>query len=139
TLLNLQTGMRMVTNNSRGTAYRIFANQTIPVFGKTGTASVGNENVDPHAWFIGYTNTGRTDKPDIAIAVIVENVGDGSEFAAPMFRRVMETYFFGKPQSRYPWETQIGVLNPKYFLSEEELLILEELEGNLENEGEGGN
>ncbi len=114
----IQTALRLVVNDPRGTAYRRFANFSIPVFAKTGTAS---NTFDPHAWFIGYTNAGGS-RPDIAIAVIVENVGDGSEFAAPMFRRLVEVYFFGRPQSLFPWELEIGVLDPAYFeeVTEEE-------------------
>ena len=52
--------------------------------------------------------------------MIVENIGDGSEFAAPIFKRVVENYFFGVTQTRYPWETQVGVFDPEYFIDEVE-------------------
>jgi penicillin-binding protein 2 len=107
TLAAIQQGMRMVVNDPRGTAYRRFLNFPITVYGKTGTAESGVE--DPHAWFGGYTDEGREDKPDIAIAVLAENAGQGSEVAAPIFRRVLEAYFFGQPFMPYPWESQIGV------------------------------
>ncbi len=110
----LTTGMRSVINDPRGTAYSRFLNLTIALYGKTGTAQTG-PGLLPHAWFIGYTNQNRDDLPDIAIAVIVENIGEGSEFAAPIFKRVVEAYFFGSPQSRYPWESQIGVFDPEFF------------------------
>ncbi len=135
----LQTGLRMVTNNARGTAYRTFTALPISVYGKTGTAQPGaSEGVLPHAWFIGYTNQNRADLPDIAIAVLVENQGDGSEFAAPIFRRVVEVYFYGSPQRRYPWEESIGVLDPFYFLSPEEQAIIEaeEAANEVGNEGD---
>ena len=109
----IQTAMRMVVNDPRGTAYNRFLNFSVPVYGKTGTASV--EGLDPHGWFIGYTDANREDLPDIAIAVLVENIGDGSEFAAPMFRRVASYYFFGNAGPLYPWESSFGVLNPEYF------------------------
>lgn len=109
----IQTAMRMVVNDPRGTAYNRFLNFSVPVYGKTGTASV--EGLDPHGWFIGYTDAGRSDLPDIAIAVVIENIGDGSEFAAPIFRRVASYYFLGNAGPLYPWESAFGVLDPAYF------------------------
>jgi len=112
----VQEAMVSVVMNPRGTAYRTSAyginsfvtNTGIPVAGKTGTAESGY--ADPHAWFAGYTFAGRENRPDIAIAVLVENGGEGSEVSAPIFRRVLEIYFLGSPQMRYPWEAQIGVV-----------------------------
>jgi len=112
----VQDAMVSVVMNPRGTAYRTSAyginsfvtNTGIPVAAKTGTAESGY--ADPHAWFAGYTFAGRENKPDIAIAVLVENGGEGSVVAAPIFRRVLEIYFLGSPQMRYPWEAQIGVV-----------------------------
>lgn len=118
-LAAIQASMRMVINNPRGTAYRTFANMITPVFGKTGTAQ--NTGEAPHAWFIGYTNANSTENPDLAIAVLLENQGDGSEFAAPIFRRLVEVYFTGGPQRGYPWESQVGVLDEAYFIDEEEV------------------
>lgn len=116
TLESLQAGMRLVVADPRGTAYRRFTGFNIPTYGKTGTATAGEgEGVLPHAWFIGYTDAGRADQPDLAIAVLVENVGDGSEFAAPIFRRVASYYFFGSAGPLYPWESDYGVLDPVYF------------------------
>ncbi len=112
----VQDAMVSVVMNPRGTAYRTsafginsFVSSTgIPVAAKTGTAESGVG--DPHAWFAGYTFAGRENKPDIAIAVLVENGGEGSVVAAPIFRRVLEIYFLGSPQIRYPWESQVGVV-----------------------------
>jgi penicillin-binding protein 2 len=112
----VQDAMVSVVMNPRGTAYRTsayglnsFVNSTgIPVAGKTGTAESGT--ADPHAWFAGYTFAGLANRPDIAVAVLVENGGEGSVVAAPIFRRVLEIYFLGSPQMRYPWEAQIGVV-----------------------------
>ncbi len=48
------------------------------------------------------------------MAVLVNNKGEGAIWAAPIFRRVMEIYFFGHPQTVYPWEKSFGVINPDY-------------------------
>jgi penicillin-binding protein 2 len=108
----IQTAMRSVVQNPRGTAYARFTGFSIPVSAKTGTAESGT--TDPHAWFAGYSLAAKPDKPDIAVAVLVNNQGEGATWAAPIFRRVMEIYFFGRPQTTYPWESSFGVVNPDY-------------------------
>ena len=105
-LLVIQEAMKSVVRDRRGTAWRSFMS-TMPVAGKTGTAQ------DPphvsHAWFAGYTYANDPKKADIAAAVIVENQGEGSEYAAPIFRALVDIYFKG---GRVPfnWEVSIGVL-----------------------------
>ncbi|MFC2015689.1 penicillin-binding transpeptidase domain-containing protein [Chloroflexota bacterium] len=84
----IQNSLHKVTSAAYGTAYEPFKGLEIAVAGKTGTAESGREN--PHAWFAGYV---PADNPEIAIAVIVEHSGEGSKFAAPLFRRVVEAYF----------------------------------------------
>jgi penicillin-binding protein A len=56
----------------------------VKVGGKTGTAEVGDGT--SHSWFIGFA---PADKPRIAIAVIMEHQGSGSDFATPAARQVM--------------------------------------------------
>jgi peptidoglycan glycosyltransferase len=52
----------------------------VPTAGKSGTAQVG-PGLAPHSWFIGYA---PADAPRIAVAVIVEGGGLGSQHAVPM-------------------------------------------------------
>lgn len=114
-LQTLQDALWEVIHNPRGTAYFDLRGFDFPAAGKTGTAESGSGR--PHAWFAGYTDCADKvgeypvceGKPDIAIAVIVENIGEGSEFAAPIFRRMVQVHFYGSPQSLFPWEKNYGV------------------------------
>jgi cell division protein FtsI/penicillin-binding protein 2 len=117
TLAAIQEAMGMVIRDSRGTAYGVLGAYPIEVYGKTGTAEVGG-GLNPHAWFVTYSNQGDPEKPDIVVVVIAENAGEGSEFAAPIARRVLDIYFFGRPRLLYPWEDRLGV--PDDILPEEE-------------------
>jgi len=102
----IQKAMADVVSNSRGTANFRLRGLSIPVAGKTGTAESGSG--DPHAWFAGYTMAGEsTGLPDIAIAVILENQGEGSDWAAPVFKRMVETYYLGSPTTVLWFEQSI--------------------------------
>ena len=59
----------------------------IQVAGKTGTAEAGPAGAQPHSWFIGYA---PADNPRVAVAVIFEHRGSGSDFATPAAQRVMK-------------------------------------------------
>lgn len=104
----IKNAMIEVVKNPRGTANFRLRGLSIPVAGKTGTAESGSG--DPHAWFAGFTmaeeNTGL---PDIAIVVILENAGEGSDYAAPVFKRIVETYYYGTPRTFYWFESNFGV------------------------------
>lgn len=75
--------MVKVVSSGTGTAARIAG---IEVAGKTGTAEV--ENGEPHAWFICFA---PAHDPKVAVAVVVENGGEGGRTAAPIARKVLET------------------------------------------------
>ena len=108
-LAAIQQAMIRVIRDPRATAYRPFLGiPDINIAGKTGTAETGDLS-DTHAWFGGYTFEERSDRPDIAVVVVLEYQGQGSEWAAPVFKRVVEAYFKGGPISRYPWEARIRV------------------------------
>jgi len=102
----IRDAMISVVKNPRGTASFRLRGLAIPVAGKTGTAESGT--LYPHAWFAGYTMAGEsTGLPDIAIAVILENQGEGSDYAAPIFKALVETYYYGSPRS-VPWFGPLG-------------------------------
>ena len=102
----LRESLKMVTQNPKGTAHYNLRGLQFDVAGKTGTAKSGNGL--SHAWFAGYTeNQANTNKPDLAIAVIAENQGEGSEYAVPIFRALVETYYYGTPQTK-PWYGPVG-------------------------------
>jgi peptidoglycan glycosyltransferase len=56
------------------------------VGGKTGTAETGRET--SHSWFIGFAGKDAA-KPQYAVAVIVEDGGEGTRVALPMARTVL--------------------------------------------------
>jgi penicillin-binding protein A len=56
------------------------------VAGKTGTAETGT-SAAPHSWFIGYTPASQ---PRVALAVIVENGGAGSQAAGPIAAQIFK-------------------------------------------------
>lgn len=58
--------------------------------GKTGSAEY-DENGSSHSWFIGYSNV---DDPDLAVAVIVEGGGTGSEAAVPIASQLFNAYYY---------------------------------------------
>jgi len=81
----VKEGMYLVVNGS-GTATNIRSDEYV-ISGKTGTAQ--NPHGKDHAWFVAFA---PFDHPQIAVALIVENVGFGATYAAPIAKRVIETY-----------------------------------------------
>lgn len=60
--------------------------------GKTGSAEF-DENGSSHSWFIGYCDD-QNGTPGIAVAIIVENGGTGSEAAVPIAAQLFDTYYW---------------------------------------------
>jgi penicillin-binding protein 2 len=96
----------MIAVNKEGTGSRAFIDAPYSSAGKTGTAQVIAIKQDSkyiesqvaerhrdHALFIAYA---PTEKPKIALAVIVENAGFGARAAAPIARLVLDYYLLGK-------------------------------------------
>ena len=110
TLQSVLEGLRLVIEEPRGTGYWAMQGLEIPVSGKTGTAQTPTGN--SHAWFAGFSRQNDPERPDIAVAVIVENGGEGSVMAAPVFRRAVSLYFsnYEDPAGVMPWEEEPYVL-----------------------------
>jgi penicillin-binding protein 2 len=103
----------MVGVNLEGTSAASFRNTSYTSAGKTGTAQVvqikQNEKYNAsrvdelhrdHALFIAFA---PAESPRIALAMVVENVGFGAQFAAPIARRVFDYVL----QGLYPSEDDI--------------------------------
>ena len=94
--------MNEVLQGPRGTARAVGAGAPYTMAGKSGTAQVFSlsqeeeydedeidERLRDHALFIAFA---PLDKPQIAVAVIVENGSSGSRVAAPIARAIMDQY-----------------------------------------------
>lgn len=75
----------VVTQGSGGNA----AVNGLVVGGKTGTAQVGGDLL-PHAWFTGFAQD--ADRA-VVIVVFIENGGEGSQVAAPIFAKMAQAVF----------------------------------------------
>jgi penicillin-binding protein 2 len=110
----------------RGTAAATAGkNMSYTIAGKTGTAQVftvgQNEKLDnqktvserlrDHSWFIAFA---PAEAPRIAVAVLVENGGFGSTGAAPIARRVLDTYLLdASGQLKVPLPSGTRMLTPR--------------------------
>jgi penicillin-binding protein 2 len=80
-------GMSMVFESGTARASRI---EGINMCGKTGT--VQNNKGKDHSIFVGFA---PRENPKIAMAIVVENAGFGSTYAAPIFSLLVEQYLQG--------------------------------------------
>ena len=81
-------GMSMVFESGTARSSKI---EGIDMCGKTGT--VQNSHGKDHSIFVGFA---PRENPKIAIAIVVENAGFGSTYAAPIFSLMVEQYLRGK-------------------------------------------
>jgi penicillin-binding protein 2 len=103
-------GMQAVVDN--GTAIR----SKIPgiiMCGKTGTAQ--NPHGEAHSVFVAFA---PRDHPKIAIAVVVENSGEGAHWAAPIASFIVEQYLKGSISTR-----ESGI-TPEYFMNANKLPVI---------------
>lgn len=84
----IHKGMYDVVNTPGGTAYSIRIPE-LNICGKTSTAQ--NPHGKDHGWFICYA---PKDKPRIAMAVMVENMGFGGVVAAPIAKEILYGFFY---------------------------------------------
>ncbi len=82
----IQDAMWGVVNKQHGTGIGIKL-KNISISGKTGTAQ--NPHGKDHSIFIAYA---PSKNPKIAVAVIIENAGYGSTFAAPIAQQIITAY-----------------------------------------------
>jgi penicillin-binding protein 2 len=90
----IQQGLRNVTAGDQGTAASAFAGFPLgryPVAGKTGSAQIGESELDINrAWFAAYA---PADDPQYVVAVYINRAGHGGESAAPVARQIFEGLF----------------------------------------------
>jgi penicillin-binding protein 2 len=102
----IRNAMIGVVHGDKGTARAAGWKAPYHIAGKTGTAQVisikQNEEYDEekiarqfrdHALFIAYA---PAEKPEIAMAILVENGGHGSSAAAPIARKIMDQYLIAR-------------------------------------------
>jgi penicillin-binding protein 2 len=113
----------MVGVNKEGTGAAAFLNAGYESGGKTGTAQVvgikANEKYNAskvaeyqrdNALFIAFA---PADHPTIAIAMVIENVGFGAQYAGPIARRVMDYWIKGiYPTDEDIAAVQVGTAGP---------------------------
>ena len=99
-LAAVRDGLYAGTHSANGTSAGVFANYSIPISGKTGTAEkvvnlpgypVGH--VEDQSWWCGW---GPSQEAKIVVCALIENGGHGSTAAAPAALRVFEKYFHRK-------------------------------------------
>ena len=86
-------GMELVYEGEHGSA-RLYKSKDIKICGKTGSAE--NPFGETHSVFIAFA---PADDPKIAISVLVENIGSGSSYAAPIATLMIKKYLQGDFES----------------------------------------
>lgn len=84
----LQDYMRSVVETGTG---KKLNGQNYEASGKTGSAEFSSASDSSHSWFVGYAH--REGKEDIAVSVIVEDSGVGSEYAVPVAKQIFDAYY----------------------------------------------
>jgi penicillin-binding protein 2 len=112
-------GMVNVVHGAGGTARRSGAGAKYRFAGKTGTAQVFGiaqnksynasklkKKLHDHALFVAFA---PVENPRIALALIAENAGGGSKVAAPIARKLLDTYLLSKQDKELLKEKQAAI------------------------------
>ncbi len=100
-----------VVNKQNGTAFWSIRDKKNKIAGKTGTVQVYSlsqetderddqnipDHLKDHSLYVAFA---PIDEPQIVIATVVENVGSGSKFAAPISNKIIN-YYLNKVKERY--------------------------------------
>lgn len=96
----LRTAMEKVVEDKKGTAFKYVKSDSIRIAGKTGTSEVSKRykgkpieeipyKFRDHAWFVAYA---PSEKPEIAMVVMVEHGGSGGATAGTIARKIIEDW-----------------------------------------------
>ncbi|MBR5479951.1 MAG: penicillin-binding protein 2 [Clostridia bacterium] len=96
-LKTIQSGMQMVAMVEGGSGYAVFKDYPVKVAAKTGSAQAPGGS---HALFVAYA---PADDPEIAVAIVVENGGQGSRVAS-CAKDIFDAYF----ASDFDLENRVG-------------------------------
>jgi penicillin-binding protein 2 len=107
----IKDAMKGVVDEPGGTAHGA-KSEHVTIGGKTGTAQViglgkgkGKKYMD-HAWFVA---AAPMDDPKIAVCVLVEHGGHGGSAAAPLAKKVIESYLRVDPDSIKEKQAAMGI------------------------------
>jgi penicillin-binding protein 2 len=101
TLDHLRRALRDVVNDVKGTGSKA-RSDLVEIAGKTGTAQIAKMrgeviksedlpySIRDHAWFVAYA---PYERPEIVVVVLVEHGGHGGSGAAPLAKKVIDSYF----------------------------------------------
>jgi penicillin-binding protein 2 len=90
TLAAIRQGLTLVIASPSGTSYQAFVGSSVAAAGKSGTAE--DVELQQHVFFVAYA---PRDDARIMALVALDEGKSGSLEAAPMVRRVLETYLAG--------------------------------------------
>jgi penicillin-binding protein 2 len=96
-LAAVRDGLYLATHSTTGTSSGVFANYSVPISGKTGTAEkvvplpgYPSDHLEDQSWWCGW---GPSNDARLVVCALIENGGHGSTAAAPAALKVFEKFF----------------------------------------------